>query len=172
MRRLAAISCFLLLLLAIGGRGLLFQLRLAELRQEMRTALAKGAAPDAVETFRIAFADSASWHWLEDGREFEWQGARYDVLSAKHEGAHIIMKVLADKKETALVTGFRKSEQENSGSAKSLLRLLQLPYVPPAIAEIGIPLFKKHTHTCFSRVRCCNLYRTVPTPPPQSLVCC
>jgi hypothetical protein len=167
MRRSFAFICLVLLLLATGGRALLFRLQLAEVRQEARAVLAKGLEPDKVETIRLNKADSAAIHWLEEGLEFEWRDERYDVLSKKHEGGLFVLHVLPDKKESALVADFQKEERSRNTSSHMLIRLLAAPYLAPV--SVCLATLPVCTTSVFPELESGFPGRHFPvlTPPPQ-----
>ncbi|GAB4091772.1 hypothetical protein [Flaviaesturariibacter terrae] len=138
MRRLLALCCLLLLLLTMGGRSLFFELRMAELRSEMRRALAKGVRPERVETLNVAETGTPGFHWLDEGSEFEWQGRRYDVLALQRSGPQIVIQALSDQQETALVAAFRHTAKNDDGHVASLLllKLAVLTYIAPAACPV------------------------------------
>jgi hypothetical protein len=171
MRPLAVLTCFLLLLLTTGGHGLLFQLRLAEVRQEMRAALQAGQARDNVIRFEFSRAENKQVIWLDGGDEFEWQGERYDVLDKKSNGATVTVQAIADKKESALVGSFRKQSKDDNSSSKCLVKLLSLPFIPTETYGFRVFAFEKPGHQIFSHLFYGPFMGKVPTPPPQNVSC-
>ncbi|TCZ73861.1 hypothetical protein [Flaviaesturariibacter aridisoli] len=171
MRRLLAFCCVLLLLLTLGGRSLFFELRLAELRTEMRTAIAEGTRPASVAVFSFSATDSARVHWLENGQEFEWKGKRYDVLSRRRSGEKTLIQAIPDDRETVLVAGFRQQQGKSGGLPASvlLLKLSGMSYLAPSTLET-IPaettILSVHNRRC--RQLLPQTYRSRPGRPPRT----
>ncbi|TCJ19253.1 hypothetical protein EPD60_02215 [Flaviaesturariibacter flavus] len=166
MRRLTAFLCFLLLLLATGGRSLLFRLQLAEVRAEMRESLRQGRIPEGSETFLFDARTYASIQWLEGGKEFEWKGTRYDVLGRTNDGGSVRVRAVADHKESQLVSRYHQEKQDEPLPSKSLQKLLSVPYLVPAPVTVPLP----GTVSCAYPPEGCERlhppYVSVPDPPP------
>ncbi|RYY40817.1 MAG: hypothetical protein EOO08_06725 [Chitinophagaceae bacterium] len=139
MRRLTAFCCLLLLLLTMGGRTLFFELRLAEVRSEMRAAIAAGAHLEQAQTFSFSDAEARPLVWLDGGDEFEWKGKRFDVLGRRKEGEKLVVQAISDDEETALISSWHQQEGKRPSSSEVLLKLASLNFLAAHVAEIGLP---------------------------------
>jgi hypothetical protein len=167
MRRFSAILFLLLILLSMGGRSLLFSIQLAEVRTAMRAALVKGDHPYGVETLCFSRAAFGRLTWLDGGREFEWQGRRYDLLSTKYGDGVVQVDAIADHNETALVAAYQKQHHERTPS-KLLQKLLVVPYV--LTPTLAVPFPKYQMRVPYARYHDVPVQRGIPVPTPPPLV--
>jgi hypothetical protein len=137
LRRLSSIFCLFLLLLSFCGRGIYFEIRMAEVRTEMRSLLESGNKAPLSEEFHFDAVAARTIKWLEGGREFEWNGQRYDVLTRQEAEGTLHVTAVSDQNETELVAAYRKgSGKDNSQHASVvLLKLLSLPYLATTTEE-------------------------------------
>lgn len=105
----------------------------------------------------------------EDDDEFNLNGEMYDVIEKKVEGSKLIIRCLADKKETALLNKLDDHWKENDKSnkiANELFQLLQTLFHhsgSEGVAFIEITEYDRHLplkKLPFGIIK-------IPTPPPQ-----
>jgi hypothetical protein len=167
VRKFLTILALCCLLFLVGGYHLFYQIRLSEIKADVKKELVRTRK---TELTRLVFssADFASLEW-ESRSEFRFQNTMYDVVEVAKKDGGIICWCLADKKETALVDQYLKtqnSSSENSPS-QSLFKLLKAPFLPVAFlkAEVFLPTDTSFFSTCFFSFPAA--LRQVPTPPPR-----
>lgn len=69
-------------------------------------------------------------YW-EDEKEFRFKGEMYDVIEKRTEGSLVIIRCIADKKETALLNEYQKQHKGNS-SQSTIVQLITTQFVLPA----------------------------------------
>ncbi|RYY86136.1 MAG: hypothetical protein EOO15_15250 [Chitinophagaceae bacterium] len=147
MRRLYALCCLMLLLLTMGGRSLFFELRLAEIRGQMRASIARGLQPEEAKTFSFTSAELEQLVWLDGGDEFEWKGERYDVLARRNDGGCLVVQAISDKEETALLQHYRGEQNGKHRAASDIAwKLAALNFLPPHAGEVNIAVLPGLQH--------------------------
>ena len=116
------------MLLQITGAYLVFRFQQIELKNEMRNYLSLHPDDPSITTIEYAInsplQNDLKW---EDDHEFKYQGQMYDVISRKIAHDKIVIKCIADKKETNLLKNFEQiMKRQSRGSKNRTLALQQL----------------------------------------------
>jgi hypothetical protein len=170
MKRIIVIlllSCFFL---NIIGYHIIFYIRQAAIRDEMKRAIRMQKSNRYETDLIFSLNDQQGMKELiwDGDDEFSLKGEMYDVIEKRVQGDNLIIRALADKKETALVDKASDGWKENDKSnkiANELFQLLQTLFHHSTEGPIIIkPL----------RFGICTSAETLPfwekrilTPPPQ-----
>ncbi|MFI5187357.1 MAG: hypothetical protein ACHQF0_11565 [Chitinophagales bacterium] len=103
--------------------------------------------------------------------EFSLNGEMYDVIEKRIEKNKIIIRALADKKETALLNKVNEHWKENDMSnkiANELFQLLQTLFPHSGSQVLVLIKPPKHTFYFYSTLLPLRV-KKIPTPPPQSI---
>jgi hypothetical protein len=103
--------------------------------------------------------------------EFSLNGEMYDLIQKKTNGDKLIIRALADKKETALLRKAIDNCKENGRSnkiASDLFQLLQSLFYSSGFSESGLIKPLKYRFY-FSSEELCYRMKEIPTPPPQAV---
>lgn len=95
-----------------------FEFRLAQLKQEFLTRFHHENGQKTLQTFTFTQAESDRLLRWEHAREFEYRGMMYDVIDIQTKGELITYLVWHDAEETNLKTKARNFEQEQSDPHK------------------------------------------------------
>lgn len=104
--------------------------------------------------------------------EFSYNGEMYDVIEKKIENSNLIIRALADKKETELVNNSKGNWKRNDRSdkvANELFQILQTLFHNTRTTELVFikpPRYKFYYHL----VNLPSPLKKIPTPPPQFVV--
>lgn len=63
---------------------------------------------------RLVFQSGEQIHWLEQDKEFELQGRRYDVSTIKDSAGFVVIQAYADTGEDRLLADYHQSSAEDS----------------------------------------------------------
>ncbi len=102
-------------------------LRQHGIRESVHRSILAGIADEELTTLRFTSAGFDELIFKDDGRELEWAGAMYDIISVEPAGDMVIVTALRDDEETILERGFGRlvrvkvelgagEEEESSGS--------------------------------------------------------
>jgi hypothetical protein len=171
MKKIISILLLLCLLLNIIGYHLIFHLRQAEIKAEMKKVLRLKANKDDEIVFVFSLTHKkalAKLEW-EDDHEFRLNGEMYDVIERKIANHKLVIRCISDKKETALIERYEKMNTESNSRDKLalLLKFFANSYLPSAPSEMIIrykpvpSIIHPQTDNLSSQVR------DVSTPPPQ-----
>lgn len=171
LKKLIVIPLLCCLLLNIIGYHIIFYFRQQEIKSEMKRLILTRPNSKDENDFVFSLNDKKGLARLEwDGDdEFCLDGEMYDVLEKKIENNTLIIRALADKKETALLRKANDNWKENDKSnkiANELFQLLQslyhhsksdeLAFTAPTQYNFNLPI--KGLPLCVKKI---------PTPPPQ-----
>ncbi len=152
------------------GYHLLLGLNRLSVRGEMHRMIRAGMVKEA--TGFVFPSDSrhlpAGFAW-EDEDEFSFNGKMFDVVEKKIEGDRMIVKAIADEKETAVLAKISASWKENEKDNRirsGLMQLLSNLYVDTNESVTG--LIKPPTyHSISFEQGLPRPLKLIPTPPPQ-----
>lgn len=163
MLTILAICC---LLFIIGGYHLLYQVRLAEIKADVKKELVRTPKSNLTQLVFSA-TDFASLDW--DGQtEFRYQGTMYDVVTIEKKENKIICFCLPDGKETALVDQYLKTQNSSEKNpSQSLVKLLKAPFLPIAFLKQEAMVRKVCTTFSLSSFSLLQTDSHVLTPPPK-----
>jgi len=102
--------------------------------------------------------------------EFSFNGDMYDVIEKKIENGMIIIRALADKKETALIQKYSRISGENHSRHKTalLVQLVNSLYLPSVDAISFIKWQFRSVRILLHPVMIVPGVHDVLTPPPRS----
>ena len=171
LRKLIIILLSFCFLLNITGYHIIFYLRQEEIKSEMRAAI-RLQSYNAQETdfvFSVndrRVMDQLGW---EGDDEFSFKGEMYDVIEKKIEDGKLIIRSIADRRETALLNTIRGHWNQNEKSNKvadELFQLLQSLFHSSKTEEFGLikPLVHRMSFISFSLP---SQVIKIPTPPPR-----
>jgi hypothetical protein len=170
LKKLVAILSLCCLFLNIIGYHVIFYIRQAEIKTEMKKLLLqeKSNKEQTILIFSLNDENCISKLEWEDDEEFRLNGEMYDVVEKKIEDGKLIIRCISDKKETALISKFEKMNKENNSKSKSalLIKLISSTYLPAENTEqfkkvISVPSTIDLQSKIISRAH------DVLTPPPQ-----
>ena len=108
-------------------------------------------------------------HW-EGNDEFSFDGQMYDVVEKKIEDGKIMIRCIADKKETALVNKLNDNSNGNEKDNKivnELFQFLQTLFHNSKSEDLAFgELVKCKCHFPIERLQ--FQIKKIPTPPPQA----
>lgn len=168
MRKLFAIFLLCCLLFLTAGYHLLYYVRLAEAKKEMKKQLLQSPSAAIVE-FSFTEKQMASLEW-EEAKEFRFGGEMYDVVRMTKQNGKTVIHCVSDKTETALLNAYLKTQKrsaENS-SANTILKLITANYLPSSVAWLPSPEGEKQQTAAWFSLFLPDTERTLLTPPPQS----
>ena len=166
MRKFLAILAFCCLLFIVGGYSLLYQIRLNEIKADVKKELLRAQKSQLTE---LVFTD-AEFALLEheDEGEFRYADTMYDVVKIENKDGQVYCWCLPDKKETALVDHYLKTQNPSEKSpSQSLLKLLKAPFLavtfstPEVSCQNSATLFRDYASLLSA------LCRNTLAPPPR-----
>jgi hypothetical protein len=129
VRKLFAIVAFACLLFLNVGYFVFYQLRLAEIKAEMKKEVLRSRRSELTR-FKFSAKETASLEWEED-TEFRFKDEMYDVVSREDRGDTTTILCLSDKKENELKKLFANNLGKSTGKTSSagMIKLLSAPYL-------------------------------------------
>jgi hypothetical protein len=159
------------LFINIIGYHLIFYFRQLEIKSEMKRLILAQPNSEDENDFVIPVDDKSTMAKLEweGDDEFSFNGDMYDVIEKKVENNKLIIRSLADKRETALIKKYSKLNNEGNARGKTalLMNLVNSAYVfssiPDGFRESNLKPFKIYFRSCIGSSKT----QEVLTPPPQ-----
>jgi len=171
LKKLIGISLAVCFLLNITGYHIIFYLRQEQIKTEMRAAIRMQTYSEDETDFVFLLNDKQSMKQLdwEGDDEFSYKGEMYDVIEKKTEDAKLVIRSIADKKETALLNKVKDHWNQNEKSNKvadELFQMLQSLFHSSKTDELV--LIKPSVNSIsFISLQLPSQVRTIPTPPPR-----
>jgi len=171
LKKLIVIIVSCCLLLNMIGYHIIFFMRKAEIRAEMMRTIRqqRNAALENDFVFSLNGAPSALQpHW-EDEDEFSLDGKMYDVIEKKISGHQLLVRCLADGKETDLLQLSGDHWKDNDRSNKIANELFQILQTLFCHGKSGEVVLHKPV-PCNSHFLLGDLppgTKRITTPPPQ-----
>ena len=105
----------------------------------------------------------------EGDNEFRFNGEMYDVIDKKIENGKLIIRSIADKRETTLLNKVKDHWDQNEKSNKvadELFQMLQSLFYSSKADELVLikPLMNRNS---FISLPLPSQVKTIPTPPPE-----
>jgi hypothetical protein len=139
----------------------------------MKRAIRMQAKSEEENDFVFLLSDKNAMKQLNwDGDdEFSLNGEMYDVIETRIENNKIIIRTLADKKETTLLKKYATMNRKNSSKNNSslLLKLVSSSYIVTSNTTIFIKFSTGTSKTFFQSKISSSLVCDVLTPPPQAI---
>lgn len=180
LKKLIAIIISCCFLLDIMGYHIIFYLRQEGIKAEMREAIRMQTKSELETDFVFDLNDKRAMKQLnwEGDDEFSFNGEMYDVIEKKIENAglndlgqrKLIIRALADKKETTLINNSKNKwghDEKSNKAADDLFQLLQSLFHSSTTDEFAVirPLANKFY---FISPLLPLPVKKILTPPPQA----
>jgi len=111
------------------GYHLVFHVQIAAVKSEMKAFLRNQEDNKDLIQIRFDKKELKQLHW-EDEHEFRYQGEMYDVIEMKFQRQTVLIRCIADEKETALLNEYQKNNKRN-GTGSFIFQLITAPYLLP-----------------------------------------
>jgi hypothetical protein len=172
VKNLIVIFLSLCFLLNISGYHFIFYLKQEAIKAEMREAIRMQTYSEHETDFSFSVNDKRSMDQLawEGDDEFKFNGEMYDVIEKKIDNGKLVIRSIADRRETALLNKVKDHWNQNEKSNKvadELFKLLQslfhssngeeLVFIKPLVNKISFVSFALPSEVI-----------KIPTPPPRS----
>jgi hypothetical protein len=171
VKKLIVIFLSLCFLLNISGYHIIFYLRQEAIKAEMREAIRMQTYSEHETDFSFSVSDKRSMDQLdwEGDDEFSFNGEMYDVIEKRIEKGKLIIRSIADKRETALLNKVKdhwNHHEKSNKVADELFQLLQSLFHSSNGEELVVikPLVNRTFFVSFSLPS--EVIKT-PTPPPR-----
>ena len=171
MKKLIVIFLSLCFLLNITGYQAIFYLRQQEIKAEMREAIRMQAYSEHETDFSFSVNDRHRMDQLDwEGKdEFCFNGEMYDVIEKKIENGKVIIRAIADQRETALLNKakdqWNQSEKSNR-AADELFQVLQSLFYASKTDEV-VYIKPSKDKIFFISPQLPTRVKQIPTPPPR-----
>ena len=124
-----------LVIVNLFGFYTLFILKQTNIKNEIAEKICNGSLTERHQVLSFDNDEFSKLQFSDNGKELNFDGKLYDVVSIEHAGAQTHIMVEYDSKETELVNGFvalfnGKSEGGSGVPLKDVLQLLQKEFVP------------------------------------------
>jgi hypothetical protein len=125
VRTFTSISLVALLLLNLFGFYFAFVVRQSDIRKDVVESISKGKS-ESLEVFSFSRQEFNAISWLVEGREFEMNGKRYDVVKTEISTNSVELYVENDVRENTLVNDFvslinTQSEKDQTNSPLKIM---------------------------------------------------
>ena len=170
LKKLFSILLLSCLLFNTAGYHLIFYIRQAEIKAEMKRSLLHSDNKE-VDLLVFSLNDKKNIEKLEweDDDEFELNGEMYDVIEKKTQNGKLIIRCINDKRETELIKNYEKINKEGNSKNRTalLLKLLDNTSASPVTIELFIKNILKPAKVSFCSIAISSCYHDVLTPPPR-----
>jgi len=171
LKKLIVICLLVCFLLNITGYHIIFYLRQEQIKTEMRAAIRMRTYSEDETDFVFLLNDKQSMKQLnwEGDDEFSYKGEMYDVIEKKIEDAKLVIRSIADKKETALLNKVKDHWNQNEKSNKvadELFQLLQSLFHSSKAEELVL-IKPSVNRISFISLPLPSQVKKIPTPPPR-----
>jgi len=170
LKKTIATSLIFCLFLNVTGYYIIFCLRQAAIKAEMKKKLCLQINTEAETVLVFPLNDKNAVNRLkwEGNDEISVDGQMYDVTEKKISNNKLVIRCISDKKETALIKKYEKMNDENNSKNRSalLLKLINVAYVPVKSIELFIN-YKLIPSPYLRSEIISSEFRDVLTPPPQ-----
>jgi hypothetical protein len=158
-------------LLNITGYHIIFYLRQEEIKAEMREVIRMQNYSEHETDFAFALNDKRSMDQLdwEGDDEFSFNGQMYDVIEKKIGNAQLIVRAIADSRETSLLDkmkGHWNQDEKSNKVADELSHLLQSLFYSSKTEELVLIKPTANRNSFVSLVLPSQV-KKIPTPPPR-----
>ena len=160
------------LFLNVIGYHVVFRLRQAEVKAEMKKLLRSNMNNKDVEQFVFSLKDRDAIEKLEweGDDEFSLDGKMYDVIEKRTENGKLIIRCISDEKETILIKKYEQINNEagnSKGKTALLIKLIGSSYLATSASDLSINDFQPIQKTSFTDGIISIDHPDVLTPPPQ-----
>jgi len=171
LKQLISIPLLCCFFLNVIGYHIVFYFQREEIKDEMKTLVRRGDNHnEKAFVFYLSDKEILQKLYWEGNDEFSFNGQMYDVVEKKIEDGKIMIRCIADKKETALVNKLNDNCTENDKGNKIVNELFQflqtLFHNSKSEDRVRDELVKCKFH--FPIERLLFQIKKIPTPPPQA----
>ncbi|HEV8508719.1 MAG TPA: hypothetical protein VGQ53_25165 [Chitinophagaceae bacterium] len=171
MKKIIIILLCICFFLNITGYHIIFYLRQEGMKAQMRETIRMQTYSEHETDFVFGVNDKHSIDQLdwEGDKEFRFNGEMYDVVEKKIEDGELIIRSIADKRETALLNKLKDHWDRNEKSNKvadELFQILQSLFHPSKAEELVLIKPTLDTISFMSPPLPSQVIKT-PTPPPR-----
>lgn len=124
----------------------------------------KGIAPNRIQT--LTFPVGYMLTWEKAGKEFEYKGKMYDVLSIRKTESTLVIKCVSDHKEDGLIDAFKKEKQKKDNQPTKQFKVKHYLEKLPCFCFSRPPAYSLHYNQLLFYN---NSFLKVPSPPPKQL---
>lgn len=148
VRKLTSILLIICLCCTWLGYHLVFRVQLLSIKSEMKAFLRSQENHKDVIELSFTHEESKKLEW-EDEAEFSYKGEMYDVIEKQTKGNRILLRCIADTKETALLQEYQKNNNRNSSNT-FIAQLITAQFILPANDSIKKPerIIKRYFSEC------------------------
>jgi hypothetical protein len=172
LKKLIVIFLSVCLLLNITGYHIIFYLRQEAIKAEMREAIRMQTYSENETDFVFSLNGNQEVNkldWKGDD-EFSFNGEMYDVIKKRTVDGKLVIRAIADRRETALLNKAKDHWDQNEKSNKvadELFQLLQSLF-HSSKAEDLVFIKPSVNRTSFVSLLLPSQVIKIPTPPPRS----
>ena len=130
-RTLLPLGCVIMLACMLWQWGHLssFELRLAQVKKEIKLRLKAGVPEYERVHFSFSAQEAAALHWVKPDKEFKWKDRFYDVVERFTDGnGRIIFACIDDRQEATLFAGLAilvdRTMEDRSDSRSTSVRII------------------------------------------------
>jgi hypothetical protein len=172
LKKLIVIFLSVCFLLNIAGYHIIFYLRQEGIKTEMREAIRMQTYNENETDFVFSLNDKKAMKQLEweGDDEFSFNGDMYDVIEKNTDNGKLIIRALADKKETALLNNTKDKwshEEKSNKVTDELFQLLQSLFHSTRTEEL-VFIKPLENRTAFISLPLPSQLKKIPTPPPRT----
>jgi beta-xylosidase len=156
----------------MGGYHLPYAVYQAECRQEMKAYLTTHS--DAALGTRFSFIRTGSsiadpaFSWEEEGEEFLYNGALYDVVTIRHTADSVIIHAICDDKENQLEQQLAAVRAAGGLQHKNPHAIKAFPvFIAPTALQIQPQVILLQAKHIYSHTDCTDIKLALHTPPPR-----
>jgi hypothetical protein len=147
------------------GYHAFFHFQIATAKTEMRALLKTQKRHADVTEFSFNKKEFVELEW-ENAHEFRYHNEMYDVIEQKEIDGKLIIRCISDKKETALLNEYKKTNKRNQSNSPAV-QLMTVQFVLPGDEPMAVPqrllqhCFTDHSYNLY------DSYSSIVIPPPE-----
>jgi hypothetical protein len=165
VRKLTSILLLACLCCTWVGYHFVFHVQLSAIKSEMKAFLQNEKNHANAVQISLTMEQCRQLEW-ENENEFEYKEVMYDLIEKKVSGGQVLLRCIADSKETALLQEFQKNTSR-SRSHSLISQLITASFILPHQHLLDRPeRTVKNKHTELSAFLA-KAYTTVVSPPPD-----
>jgi hypothetical protein len=147
------------------GYYLVFNFQLAAVKSEMRTFLKTQKNHKDVVRFSLNEKEAHQLYW-ENESEFRYKGEMYDIIETTRTNDHLVVRCVADSKETALINEYQKNNKRDHSDSLAV-QLITIQFVVPSGFSITPPQKTIVNHFCRHSSALYKCVSAIFIPPPE-----
>lgn len=163
-----AVPVCMLLQLTLGS---LFWMAMREAhRHKVKHEVLRKLPQSHLVAITLTANELAAAHFKDEGKEIEWKGRMYDIVSVKVVNGKVVLSCFDDHDETLMVLAMKKMTEESNNSPYNIIlnefELLAIDhFTKPEIP--ACPALSTRLHFAEPAQRFLTFIPNVPTPPPD-----